>query len=258
VQSYLLDLALLSGEVGFGGITHQYLICVLNTVLRSQVPSLADLPALATDCLPVLASTSPALKSVAKALGKRFLTVVAGVIIDLKLVLQTSDIAYDQLRVIQGQVQIERPGSASSPGTVPLTYSKYTNPRFGFASVWPSALRAQPPPENGDGQAWASRDGLVTLSAFGSNNVLNQSPQQDESADSQGLSVVYRAITGNIVVVSGYKDDGRVIVYQRDVVGPGSIDTLYWTYPASQKATWETAVTVTAKAFQPGDVATSH
>lgn len=108
-QSYLLDLALLSGEEGFGGITHQYLTCVLNTVLRSQVPSLADLPGLATDCLPVLTSTSPTLKAIAKALGKRFLAVVAGVILDLKLVLQTSDIAYDQFRGIQGQVEISRP-----------------------------------------------------------------------------------------------------------------------------------------------------
>jgi hypothetical protein len=70
--------------------------------------------------------------------------------------------------------------------------------------------------------------------------------------------VIYRNITGNTVTVSGYKDEGRVIVYQRDVVGPGSIDTLYWSYPASQKAQWGTAVTLTAHTFQAGNVATSH
>jgi hypothetical protein len=119
-------------------------------------------------------------------------------------------------------------------------------------------LAAQSLPENGDGQSWASPDGLVTLVTFGSNNVLNLSPRQDESAHSQGLSVVYRNITRNIVTVSGYKDEGRVIVYERDVVGPGSIDTLYWSYPTSQKAQWNAAVTLTADAFQPGGVATSH
>ncbi len=70
--------------------------------------------------------------------------------------------------------------------------------------------------------------------------------------------MVYRHVTRDIVTVSGYKDEGRMIVYQPDVVGPGSIDTLYWSYPASQKALWDAAVTRTADAFQPGDVATSH
>ena len=41
-------------------------------------------------------------------------------------------------------------------------------------------------------------------------------------------------------------------------VGPASIDTLYWSSPASQKAQWDAAVSLTANAFQPGDVATSH
>jgi hypothetical protein len=258
VRSYLLDLALAAGEAGFGGITNGYVTCLLNTVLRSKAPPLADLPGLATSCLPVLAETSPALKDLAKALGKKFLAVVGLVITDLKLILQTSDIVYDQFRGVQGQVQIERPGAASSPGTVPLGYSQYTSPRFGFTAIWPSTFTTQPPPEDGDGQGWTSPNGLVKLSAFGANNILNESPQQDESVDSQGLSVVYRNITGNIVTVSGYKDEGRIIVYQQDVVGSGSIDTLYWSYPASQKAQWDAAVTLTADAFQPGDVATSH
>ena len=32
---------------------------------------------------------------------------------------------------------------------------------------------------------------------------------------------VYMNISGNVVTVSGYKDNGQTIVYQRDVVGPG-------------------------------------
>ena len=50
------------------------------------------------------------------------------------------------------------------------------------------------------------------------------------------MSVAYDNISRNVVTVSGHKDGGRTIVYQRDVVGPGAIDTLYWSYPASQKA----------------------
>ena len=65
-------------------------------------------------------------------------------------------------------------------------------------------------------------------------------------------------ISGNVVTVSGYKDSGRTIVYERDVVGQGAIDTLYWSYPAYQKAQWNSAVTLTALSFRPGDVSTAH
>lgn len=85
-----------------------------------------------------------------------------------------------------------------------------------------------------------------------------RSPRQDESADSRGLSVVYTDITGNTVTVSGYKDNGQVIVCQRDVVGHGSIDTLCWRYPTSEKRQRDAAVTLTAHKFQPGDVAIGH
>ncbi len=77
-------------------------------------------------------------------------------------------------------------------------------------------------------------------------------------ADTLGMSVVYSNISGDVVTVSGYKNDGRAIVYQRDVVGPGAIDTLYWSYPASEKARWDAVVTLTALAFQPGDVTLAH
>ena len=72
------------------------------------------------------------------------------------------------------------------------------------------------------------------------------------------MSVVYVNISGDIVTVSGYTNNGRTIVYQRDVVGPGSIDTLYWSYPVNQKAQLDAAVTQTALTFQPGNVTTSH
>src|SRR5579859_1039708 len=147
------------------------------------------------------------------------------------------------------------PGSSGrgTPG-----YKEYTNSRYGFTVLWPSAFRAQPPPEDGDGGEWISPDGQVVLAAYGSNNVLNYSPQEDEASDASLISVVYSNVSGNIVTVSGYKNGGRTIVYQRDVVGPGSIDTLYWSYPASQKAQWDTAVTLTALSFRPGDLTVSH
>jgi pimeloyl-ACP methyl ester carboxylesterase len=64
------------------------------------------------------------------------------------------------------------PGSRenAAPG-----YNGYPNPRYGFTTLWPSSFRAQPPPEDGDGQAWASPDGQVLMAAYGTNNVLKLS-----------------------------------------------------------------------------------
>ena len=157
------------------------------------------------------------------------------------------------------------PGSSLPPspcsgcrGSATPGYDEYANPRYGFTTLWPLSFSAQPQPEDGDGQTWTSPDGQVLLAAYGTNNVLNYSPGQDEAADARLLSVVYVNISGDIVTVSGYKNNGRTIVYQRDVVGPGSIDTLYWSYPTDQKAQWDAAVTQTALTFQPGDITTAH
>jgi serine/threonine protein kinase len=148
--------------------------------------------------------------------------------------------------------------SASSRGNAPPGYNAYANPRYGFTALWPSSFRAQPPREDGDGQDWTSPDGQVLLAAYGTNNFLNYSPEQDEVADARLMSIVYVNISGDIVTVSGYTNNGRTIVYQRDVVGPGSIDTLYWSYPVNQKSQLDAAVTQTALTFQPGNVTTSH
>jgi hypothetical protein len=150
------------------------------------------------------------------------------------------------------------PLSPSPSPSGPPGYREYANPRYGFTALWPSSLRAQPPPEDGDGQTWTSPDGQVLLAAYGTNNVFNYSPEQDEAADARRMSVVYVNISGDIVTVSGYTNNGRTIVYQRDVVGLGSIDTLYWSYPANQKAQLDAAVTRTALTFQPGNVITAH
>ena len=148
--------------------------------------------------------------------------------------------------------------SPGSRGNATPGYDEYANPRYGFTALWPSSFRAKPPPEDGDGQVWASPDGLARLEVYGTNNVFNYSPEQDEAADARNLLVVYVNIAGDIVTVSGYKNGGRTIVYQRDVVGPGSIDTLYWSYPTNQKAQWDAAVTRTALTFQPGNVTMAH
>jgi hypothetical protein len=147
---------------------------------------------------------------------------------------------------------------ASNAPSIPAGYDQYTNARYGFTTLWPSSLQIQAQPADNDGQKWASPDGQVQMLAFGSNNIRNYSPRQDEAAAAQGMSVTYANVSGNMVTVSGYMNNRQTIIYRRDVVGPGAIDTIYWSYPASQKAKWDAAVTLTALSFRPGNLDIAH
>ena len=148
--------------------------------------------------------------------------------------------------------------SASNSPSIPAGYDQYVNARYGFTTLWPASLQIQAQPADNDGQKWASPDGQVQMLAFGSNNTRNYSPRQDEAAAAQGMSVTYANVSGNMVTVSGYVNNQQTIIYRRDLVGPGAIDTLYWSYPASQKTKWDAAVTLTALSFQPGNLDTAH
>jgi hypothetical protein len=145
----------------------------------------------------------------------------------------------------------------ASPGHS-ARYVHYKNARFGFSLSRPASFKAEPKPEDGDGRGWQRDHGRVDISGFGQNNVLDRTPKDDEKADSQGLHVTYHNISGRVVTVSGYRHHRHVIVYQRDVVGKGSIDTLFWTYPTSQRKRWKRAVKHTVHSYRAGRVADGH
>jgi hypothetical protein len=136
-------------------------------------------------------------------------------------------------------------------------FLRYTNPRFGLSMTRPASFHPFAPPEDGDGLEWRTDRGRVTISGFGVNNVRNYTPVQDERAVEKGLHVVYHHISGRTVTVSGYRH-GHTIVYVREVVGRGSIDTLYWVYPRAQRRRWNADVSHTAGTFRAGNIKTSH
>jgi hypothetical protein len=134
-------------------------------------------------------------------------------------------------------------------------YVAYHNARFGFTLDRPPGFQVKPAPENGDGREWKAPGG-ATLAAYGANNVSRLTPAQLADDVAKGLEVTYRHVSGSRVTVSGYR--GSKIVYERDVVGKGSIDTLLWTYPKAQRTRWDDAVAATARSFTPGDVSRAY
>ena len=71
------------------------------------------------------------------------------------------------------------------------------------------------------------------------------------------MSVTYANVSGNMVTVSGYMNNRLTIIYRRDVVGPGAIDTLYGAIPPARKRNGR-AVTLTALSFRPENLDTAH
>lgn len=153
--------------------------------------------------------------------------------------------------------------TSSAPSAVP--YVQYVNPRYGFLAEVPATFIAGRPPDNGDGQDFRSLDGRATITVSGINNALDDNPVLVEdwlvtALQSMNGTVTYKNIAGSVVVVSGtYPDpNGTMVLYARTVVGAGSEDTLWWTYPVADKGVYDAQVVHTASAFRPGDLSVAH
>lgn len=125
----------------------------------------------------------------------------------------------------------------------------------------PSSWTAGRASDNGDGIEFTAPDGRAKLAVYGSNNMgtklKDEAASSAEFASSEGFDVSYAPIGRNWFVVSG-KDSQGTILYEKVWFGPGSTNTLYLTYPASQQATIEPVLKRMLSSFDPGDLAAAH
>lgn len=119
----------------------------------------------------------------------------------------------------------------------------YVNARFGTALTFPDDVfsEPQPPPENGDGLSWESKDG-AWLGVWGQYNALEQDEKGllDFLADDFD-TITYSKVGKGFVVLSGY--DGGKVFYQRTNFGGDDIlHTVLMRYPKSLKAKYDPLV----------------
>jgi hypothetical protein len=133
-------------------------------------------------------------------------------------------------------------------------WTAYANARFGTAIEYPAGIFStrEPPPENGDGQAFRSADGRARLLVYGANNVENDTPQSyvDKYVDPKGVS--FRRVTRDFFAVSGVREGA--IFYQRCNFAPPPGDTIHCfmvTYPSDRKATWNPIVGRLSRTLRP-------
>jgi hypothetical protein len=135
-------------------------------------------------------------------------------------------------------------------------WATYANPRFGTTIDYPADLFEQRdrPPDNGDGQAFRSRDGRARLAVWGAYNVNGDSPQQyvQQYVEPDG-GITYRQIAARYFAVSGLRKGD--IFYQRCnfAAAPGDvIDCFEATYPEADKAAMDAVVARLSRSLRSG------
>lgn len=136
--------------------------------------------------------------------------------------------------------------SAQDPGSqedrIPVTvgadgWMLYENPRFGFLLPVPQGMKMERPPDNGDGLAFTSPDGLIRLAAWGCFNIDRSMDVEDrwkEELAVKGRTVTYQRKTAEWFVVSGIEADGSHF-YLRHTADPKHAAVWMITYPASEE-----------------------
>jgi hypothetical protein len=147
-------------------------------------------------------------------------------------------------------------------------YVRRRNARFGFSFDVPASFLSTGTAADGDGFGYRSPDRQAEVSAVGEINNLENNPDASTSVRqayekelatlrSAGDSITYQALVGNAITFSGITSNGE-IYFTRIVWGPGSVNTLGWSYPRSQQGQLKGAVENSVATFQSGDLSSSH
>lgn len=115
-----------------------------------------------------------------------------------------------------------------------FTYKNYANSRFGFSIDYPDFLTNNSISTNGDGIILTSQTGDAKLTVSGINNSLNSTAKSEyNNAVSSNNNISYKIQSGNWFILSWVENNK--IVYEKEIVGTGSINTFILEYPIDQK-----------------------
>ncbi|RBP42680.1 hypothetical protein DES53_106389 [Roseimicrobium gellanilyticum] len=140
---------------------------------------------------------------------------------------------------------------------VPLEADKdgwkiYRNARFGMVLPVPPGLTPTRPPDNGDGQAFKSADGKVTLLVYGSFNIdgLGDVAARWKTAlAAPDRTITYKRKTEEWYVVSGVTKDG-IGFYERYTANSKYCSGWEMTYPQSEEKKYSTWIERIAKGYE--------
>jgi hypothetical protein len=132
-------------------------------------------------------------------------------------------------------------------------WQSYTNTRFGMSFEYPANIFAllDPPPENGDGRAFASADALLMI--FATHNTLNETPasmKRDMVGMQDYEEVTYSPSGDTWLVLSGYRGD--TIFYEKYFFRDGVISAFAIEFPQERKPFYAPIIERIEDSFRPG------
>ena len=146
---------------------------------------------------------------------------------------------------------------------LPANWDTYTNDRFGQTVDYPKDIFVvqDPPPTNGDGARFHSKDGKASFTASGSHNAFDPPLALNGEGDASleafeegatkqdGWKVSYRRKGKDFLVLSGTRGD-RIFYEKTMLVDKDQIMVTLWIeYPAAEKAAFDKVVPKMAASF---------
>ncbi|HEX7454245.1 MAG TPA: hypothetical protein VF294_18260 [Polyangiaceae bacterium] len=112
----------------------------------------------------------------------------------------------------------------------------YCNDRFQFCVKYPTRLRAEPPPINGDGQSWSSPDGAIQMSAWGMHlgDQTLDSLWKESTAPAAGKTFTVKARSETSFIVSYSTASDAKIHYEKTIVSQDTVIALSVEYAAAR------------------------
>lgn len=141
-----------------------------------------------------------------------------------------------------------------------IQYKKYINPRFQFSIDYPSNYRVEETSANGDGAVILSDKAKITV--YGINNVFNHNANHNAKSyydfvtRDMNQEIKYKVIKDNWFVISWV--EGNNIVYQKSVVGAGSINSFIFTYPKADASEYDKVVERLYESFKTPGIQEGH
>lgn len=131
-----------------------------------------------------------------------------------------------------------------------FNWRTYVNERFGSKIEYPANIfNPEPPPDNGDGRRFKSRDG-AEFTISGGYNVIPETLQSletslrhpDPGSADEFANVTFRLSRGNTLILSGYRGDK---IYYDKFLFTNDQQTIHHfaiTYPAAAERTYDPIV----------------
>jgi hypothetical protein len=138
-----------------------------------------------------------------------------------------------------------------SSATAQSMMRHYCNARFAFCIDYPSSFVIQSAPDNDDGRTFKSKDGLVKMLVYGSNNSLMEKLETRflaESTSSDTRKVTYKLFKADFFVISG--SESNKDFYQKVLFKNDQYKTFLISYPTTMKKIYDPITAKIAASFK--------